>query len=50
MAMGAPPFINSHKMVDFPRKRCIFGLEMMGFFVQYELGVMENVFHGVKGL
>jgi hypothetical protein len=50
MDMGAQPFINPQKMVDFPTKSCVFGLEMMGFFLQYDLGVMENVFHGVNGL
>jgi hypothetical protein len=49
MARGAPPFINAQKMVDFSKKKVCFDLEMMGFFLQYDLGVMENVFHGVKG-
>jgi hypothetical protein len=34
----------------FSKKKVCFDLEMMGFFLQYDLGVMENVFHGVKGL
>ena len=50
MATGAPPFTSAPKMANFPRKMCVFGHEMMGFFFQYDLGVMENVFHGVKGL
>jgi hypothetical protein len=47
---GAPPFINAPKKVDFSKKKVCFDLEMMCFFLQYDLGVMENVFHGVKGL
>jgi hypothetical protein len=50
MAREVTPFINSQAMADFPRKRFVFGLGMMGLFLQYDLGVMENVFHGVKGL
>jgi hypothetical protein len=50
MGRGAPPFIKCPKMVDFSKKKVCFDLEMMGFFLQYDLGVMENVFHGVKGL
>jgi hypothetical protein len=49
MAKGAPPFINSQKKVNFSKKKVCFDLEMMGFFLQYDLGVMENFFHGVKG-
>jgi len=50
MGRGVPPFIKFPKMVDFSKKKVCFDLEMMGFFLQYDLGVMENVFHGVKGL
>jgi hypothetical protein len=31
------------------QEKCVFALEMMGFFLQYELGFMENVIHGAKG-
>jgi hypothetical protein len=34
-------------MVNFPRKMCVSIIEMMGFFLQYDLGVMENVFHSM---
>jgi hypothetical protein len=50
MGRGAPPFIKFPKIIDFSRKKACFDLEMMGFFLQYDLGVMENVFHVVKGL
>jgi hypothetical protein len=40
---GALPFKNAPKMVDFSSKKCVSGLEMMGFFLQYDLGIMENV-------
>ena len=50
MTRGVPPFINAKQMVNFRIKKCVFGLEMMGFFLQYDLGVMENVFHGVEGV
>jgi hypothetical protein len=50
MDRGATPFINTQKMVDFPSKRHVFGLEMMGFFLQYDLGIIENVFCGVNEL
>jgi hypothetical protein len=50
MSKGALPFINAQKMAEFPSEKHIFGLEMMGFFLQYDLGVMENVFHGVNEL
>jgi hypothetical protein len=44
MAMGVLPFKNAEKIFDFSSKKCVSGLEMMGFFVQYDLGIMENVF------
>ena len=50
MDRGAPPFINAQKRVKFSKKKVCVDLEMMGFFLQYDLGVMENVFHDVKGL
>jgi hypothetical protein len=50
MARGVPPFINAQKMVKFPSEKHVSGLEMMGFFLQYDLGIMENVFHGVNEL
>jgi hypothetical protein len=50
IAKGAPPFINAQTMVNLSKKKVCFDLEMMGFFLQYDLGVMENVFHGVKVL
>jgi hypothetical protein len=50
MDRGAPPFINSQKMVDFSKKNVSFDLEMMCFFLQCDLGVMKNVLHGVKVL
>jgi hypothetical protein len=43
MAREALPFKNAQKMVDFSSKKCVSGLEMMGFFLQYDLGIMENV-------
>jgi hypothetical protein len=50
MDRGAPPFINAPKMVNFPIKRHVLGLEMMAFFLLYDLGIMENVFHAVNEL
>jgi hypothetical protein len=50
MGRGAPPFINSKKVVDFPSKRHVFGLEMMGFFLQHDLGIIKNAHHGVNEL
>jgi hypothetical protein len=50
MDRGVPPFINAPKMVNFPIKMHVFGLEMMAFFLLYDLGIMENVFHGVNEL
>jgi hypothetical protein len=50
MDRGVPPFINAQKMVEFPSKKHVSDLEMMGFFLQYDLGIMENVFHGVNEL
>jgi hypothetical protein len=44
------PFINAQKMVEFSSKKHDFGLQMMGFFLQHDLGIMENVFHGVNEL
>jgi hypothetical protein len=38
------------KMVKFQGKRHVFGLEMMGFFLQHDLRIMGNVFHGVNEL
>jgi hypothetical protein len=49
MAIEEPPFINSQKMVNFSNKKVWFDLEMMGFFLQYDLGFMDNSFHGAKG-
>jgi hypothetical protein len=43
MAKGVLPFKNSPKMVDFSNKKCVSSLEMMGFFLQYELGIMKSV-------
>jgi hypothetical protein len=43
MARGVLPFKNSQKKVDFSSKKCVSGLEMMGFLLQYDLGIMENV-------
>jgi hypothetical protein len=48
MAMGVPPFINAQTKVKFLKEKMCFDLEMMGFFLPYDLGVMENYFHGVK--
>jgi hypothetical protein len=42
MAKGALHLKHSPQMVDFSSKKCVFGLEMMGFFLQYDLGIMEN--------
>jgi len=50
MDRGVSPFINSPKMVKFPSKRHVSGLEMMGFFLQHDLRIMGNVFHGVNEL
>jgi hypothetical protein len=50
MERGVPPFINAPKMVEFSSKKHVSDLEMMGFFLQHDLGIMENVFHGVKEL
>jgi hypothetical protein len=47
---GTPPFINAPKMVDFPSKRHVSDLEMIGFFLQHDLGIMENVLNGVNDL
>jgi hypothetical protein len=47
--LGAPSFINAPKKVDFPRKRCVFSLEMMGFFLQYDIGIVKNVFMVSRG-
>jgi hypothetical protein len=38
------------KMVEFSSKKHVSDLEMMGFFLQHDLGIMENVFHGVNEL
>jgi hypothetical protein len=46
---GRPPFINSQKKVKFSKENMCFDLEMMGFLLPYELGVMNNYFNGVKG-
>jgi hypothetical protein len=43
MTMGALPFKNSQQMVIFSSKKCVYDLEMMGFFLQYELVIMEIV-------
>jgi hypothetical protein len=43
MARGALPFKNAPKMVYFSSKKCVSGLEMIGFFFQYDLGIMKNV-------
>jgi len=48
MDRGVPPFINAQNMVDFSKKNVCSDLEMMGFFLQYDLLVMKNVFHGFK--
>jgi hypothetical protein len=37
------------KKVDFSKKKVCFDLEMMGLFIQYDLGVMDNYFDGFKG-
>jgi hypothetical protein len=50
MSRGLPPFINASKKVDFPSKKHVSDLEMMGFFLQHDLGIMGNVFHGVNKL
>jgi hypothetical protein len=41
--MGVLPFKNAPKMVDLSSKKCFYGLERMGFFLHYELGIKENV-------
>jgi hypothetical protein len=43
MSRGVLPFKNAPNMVDFSSKKCVYSLEMMGFFLQYGLGIMENV-------
>jgi hypothetical protein len=45
-----PPFINSPKLVEFPSKKHVSDLEIMGFFLQYDLGIMEIFFHGFNEL
>jgi hypothetical protein len=40
---GVPPFKNAQIMVDFSGRKCVSGLEMMGFFLQYDLGITKNV-------
>jgi hypothetical protein len=37
------PFKKAQTIVDFASKRCVFGLEMVGFFLQHDLGIMKNV-------
>jgi hypothetical protein len=49
LARVEPPFINAQKMVVFSKKKVCFDLEMMGFFLQYDLGVKNNGFHSFKG-
>jgi hypothetical protein len=49
MSRGVPPFINAKKWLIFPRKRCGFGPQMVGFIFQIDLGIVKNVFHGVNG-
>jgi hypothetical protein len=46
---GAPPFINAQKWVQFSKEKVWFDLEMMGFLLPYDLGVMKKYFNGVKG-
>jgi hypothetical protein len=43
MTRGCYPSKIPKTMVDFSSKKCVSGLEMMGFFLQYDLGIMENV-------
>jgi hypothetical protein len=50
MARGALPLKNAQKMVDCSSKKCVFGLEIMGFFLQYDLGIMEKKIDGFKVL
>jgi hypothetical protein len=40
---GALTFKNLQKMVKIPSKRHGSGFEMMGFFLQNDLGIMTNV-------
>jgi hypothetical protein len=42
MARGSLPFKNAKKIFDCSSKKCVYGLEMMGFFHQYDLEIMEN--------
>jgi hypothetical protein len=46
---GVPPFINTKKWVKFSKEKVCFDLEVMGFLLPYDLGVMNNFFNGVKG-
>jgi len=47
--MGAPPFINYQKRVEFSKENLCFDLEMMVFLLPHKLGVMNNSFNGFKG-
>jgi hypothetical protein len=46
---GALPFMNAPKKVEFSKENVCFDLEMMGFLLPYDLGVMNSYFNGVKG-
>jgi hypothetical protein len=41
---------NPPKMVKIPSKRHVFGFQMMGFFLQNDLGIMKNVLSWCQGV
>jgi hypothetical protein len=49
MARGVPPFINAQKRVEFSKEKVCFDLEMMGFLLPYDLGVMKIVLMVSRG-
>jgi hypothetical protein len=49
MARWSPSFINAQKRVEVSKEKVCFDLEMMDFFLPYDLGVMDNYFNGVNG-
>jgi hypothetical protein len=50
MGRGALTFKNPPKMVKIPSKRHVFDFQMMGFFLQNDLGIMKNVLSWCQGV
>jgi hypothetical protein len=50
MGKGALTFKNPPKMVKIPSKRHVSGFQMMGFFLQNDLGIMKNVLSWCQGV